>query len=103
LVHTLSINALPDKANIGKTRFGPRYLSDVIPYFIYFMVPAFRWIFETHRIHWLAIAGFLIFVSFWINYRGAIRQQTFGLAYSSSADPSIPEEVPPWNNGQFLQ
>ena len=52
--------------------FGPRYFGDIIPFFIYFLIPASENLFSSKGSKIMQILFFLsIAVSFWIHYRGA--------------------------------
>jgi hypothetical protein len=86
--------------------YGPRYFSDMIPYFIYFLIPAIMNIFTLKGIRKVS-AVFLLFcaiiISFFIHFRGA----TDWDVYAWNSDPINvdvePSRVWDWRDIQFLR
>lgn len=86
--------------------FGPRFLCDMIPYFLYFLTPCFTETFKMHSIKktiycftFVAAVAF----SFFVHYRGA----TNPLAVSWNVFPvnvdSQPDRIWDWKDMQFLR
>ena len=92
LLHWLMISLFKDWP--GGASFGARYFADVVPYFVYFLIPIVLWL-KDYRVQSarLLIIG-LTLVSLWINWRGAIRQETF---FSYDHIESI------WHDWSFLK
>ena len=64
----------------GGWAYGPRFLTDMIPYFMYFMVPLFMKLpdFSTGRkTNAACMIICLISFSFFVNYRGATVHETW--------------------------
>jgi hypothetical protein len=71
-LHLLLISTFEDW--IAGHAFGPRYMSDVIPYFVFLAAPAairFRDSWRRRRYAWPALTALLVVFSFWIHLQGA--------------------------------
>ena len=94
----------------GGASFGPRLFTDIMPYFMYFLIPvlesaqmprtAGRWALAT-------AAGGLILISFLIHYRGATQEATWfwNMAFLKVV-PSVdddPTRLWDWRDPQFLR
>jgi hypothetical protein len=86
--------------------FGPRLFTEIIPFFIYFLIYFFQWLAEQRKgiFKTFLIASTLltIAVSFFINFRGATRPSTF----MWNATPDIdqhPERIWDWHDLQFMR
>ncbi len=94
----------------GGASFGPRLFTDIMPYFVYFLIPvlesahmprtAGRWAAAT-------VAGGLILISFLIHYRGATQEATWlwNMAFLKVV-PSVDEDPArlwDWRDPQFLR
>jgi hypothetical protein len=89
----------------GGNCFGPRYFSDLIPYFVYFMIPSLTALFDFsgfRRKIFISTLSVFIAVSFFINSRGATSQAV----YDWYSDPPIKENQErlwDWHDIQFLR
>lgn len=90
----------------GGHAYGPRYTSDMIPFFIYFLIPAIQRMFSTKgfsKFVLILIFGILILASFFIHYRGATNWDV----YLWNSEPVNVEEkherVWDWKDIQFLR
>lgn len=86
--------------------FGPRYFSDIVPYLIYFMLPAFefpkllkgakRWVYSC------VLLSFVIF-GFFVHFRGAMHKDVlYWNAFPASIDLTL-ERLWDWKDMQFLR
>lgn len=86
--------------------FGPRIFSDMIPYFIYFLIPVFdtlsRLATRTHAIAGLGILGTIV-VSFFIHYRGANAQAVLRWNTQPLDVDQYPGRAWDWQDIQFLR
>jgi len=85
---------------------GPRGLSDMIPYFIYFLIPVFSQLFnikslKSNLITFIFIS--LVMLSFFINYRCANDQRINAWNYEPNSIDKHSERVWDWNDIQFLR
>ena len=86
--------------------FGPRYFSDVIPFLIYFMLPALKlpktlkgvknWAYKS------MFAGFVIF-GFFVHFRGAMHRDVLYWNESPVSVDLALERLWDWNDMQFLR
>lgn len=86
--------------------FGPRFFSDMIPYFIYFLIPAVVYLSKLQGIKnavFLSIFLGFIGISFFIHYRGATNWDV----YAWNAEPVDIDRKPTrlwdWEDIQFLR
>jgi len=90
----------------GVWSFGPRYFSDIIPYLIYFMLPAFefpkllkgakRWVYSG------VLLSFVVF-GFFVHFRGAMHKDVLDWnAFPASIDLTL-ERLWDWKDMQFLR
>ena len=104
-LHLLSISSF--KFWWGGNSFGPRYFSDMIPYLIYFLIPAVGGISRLKGIKKTILASILfcfITISFFIHYRGATSWDIFLLWHSTPVSVSgNPERLWDWHDLQFLR
>jgi hypothetical protein len=96
-----SINTL-----YGGWCFGPRLFTEVIPFFIYFLLYFLQWLTGQHKGIFkkvlIVFAILTIVTSFFINFRGATRPSTF----MWNATPDIdqhPERIWDWHDLQFMR
>jgi hypothetical protein len=86
--------------------FGPRYFTDVIPFFIYFLIAAFEWI-NTKSIKQKLVFRIILIpiicISFYINYRGATHYSTFDWNSKPNNINEHPERLWQWSDLQFLR
>ncbi|MEQ8464873.1 hypothetical protein [Coleofasciculus sp. E1-EBD-02] len=105
ILHWLSISSFPHWW--AGYSFGPRFFSDMIPYFMYFLVRMMQGI-ETiyHNINKRVIVSiFVLFtiVSLFIHYRGATHYQVnYWNAIPVSVD-QFPERLWDWQDIQFMR
>ncbi len=88
--------------------FGPRYFSDVLPYFIFFLIPAISKILYPYPRNFRTIGTisgllFLTVSSFFIHYRGANNQATFGWNDFPVRVENHPNRLWDWHDLQFLR
>jgi len=86
--------------------FGPRYFTDVLPFLIYFLIMAFKWIGEkgtTSKLTFTCLLIPLIVASFYINYRGATHWSTWEWNYKPNYISDHTERLWQWNDLQFLR
>ena len=86
--------------------FGPRYFSDVLPYLIFFLLPAFEFPLSlTRSKQWAfngALLGFATF-GFFVHFRGAMhRDVLLWNAFPASIDLTL-ERLWDWGDLQFLR
>lgn len=87
----------------GGHSYGPRFFSDMIPYFIYFLIPVFTNIPKLQGGRKISVVLFLccsIAVSFFIHYRGATNWDV----YLWNVGPvSVEDKLWDWHDLQFLE
>jgi len=86
--------------------FGPRYFTDIIPFFIYFLVGAFEWLntkTTSQKLVYRIILIPLIAISFYINYRGATHYSTFEWNATPNNIDEHTERLWQWHDLQFLR
>lgn len=90
----------------GGHSFGPRYMSDALPFLIYFLIPVFTkfgtWPPLKAQSAW-CITALLIALSFSINLRGATKQSTLNWNVVPQNVDERPERVWDWGDLQFLR
>ena len=104
LLHWIALSSFPHWW--GGHSFGPRLLSDVVPYLIYFLIPVVARIASLSGAqHAVWVTGFacLVAISFLVNFRGA----TARAVYRWNAEP-VDIDVQPsrlwdWRDLQFLR
>ncbi|MBI3492977.1 MAG: fibronectin type III domain-containing protein [Acidobacteria bacterium] len=89
----------------GGSSYGPRFFSDVVPYLVYFLVPAIAWIESargaTRAVAAALFAGFAL-VSVGMHAQGALNKDTIRWnLYSENIDVE-PLRVWDWRRPQFL-
>jgi hypothetical protein len=89
----------------GGYSYGPRFLSDMLPYLSYFLIPAVGWLFQA-RDHERAVTavvfGITLSVSVFIHAEGAFsRKAMFWNAFPASVDEH-PERLWDWRHPPFL-
>jgi len=83
---------------------GPRYISDIVPFFIYFLIPVFRQYFNIKSIKSsLFVFLILIVLSFFINYRCANDPRAWAWNGEPVNVDNYPDRVWDWNDIQFLR
>ncbi len=107
VLHGLSISLLSPSRNwwAGHS-FGPRLFSDVIPYFIYFLIPVLEHIPQLKSPKKPILASiFLCFmvISFWIHYRGANDWNVYRWNQEPVNVDLHPERIWDWKDIQFLR
>lgn len=86
--------------------FGPRFFTDVIPYFLYFIIPVLIDLPEfksIRRLTYYCIFVFLILVSFFINFRGATNPETFAWNKDPVTIDLQTQRLWAWNDIQFMR
>jgi hypothetical protein len=90
----------------GGHSYGPRYFTDVLPYFLYFLIPAMMHISTSTGLRrTVFITGFtgLLALSFVIHFRGATN---WNVHYWNTVPVNVddyPERVWDWRDMQFLR
>jgi hypothetical protein len=98
-LHWIAISMFMDWA--GGLSYGSRYFSDVVPYFIYFTIPAVVWMLKQRRpLDW-GVVVVLFMISFYIQFYGATRQETV-YAWPDPYNMS-PSPLWDWQNLEFLK
>jgi len=93
---------------LGGWAFGPRFFSDLLPYYIYFMIPFMAGLSESTGGKKMALAAMtfsLIAFSFFVNFRGATAMDTWQWN-GNPQNISLPEgrhRVWDWGDLQFLR
>jgi hypothetical protein len=107
VLHGLSISYFSPSRNWwGGHSFGPRLFSDMIPYFVYFLIPAMiDWphLKARRKVAFTSVFFCLLIISFFIHYSGATRWN----GYNWNGDPTnidlYPERLWDWKDAQFLR
>ncbi len=90
----------------GGHSYGPRYFSDIIPYFIYFLVPVFTNIPKFKGIKKFGVVFILIctlVMSFFIHYRGATSEEVYAWNAGPVNIDVDPSRAWDWHDIQFLR
>jgi len=86
--------------------YGPRFFCDVIPYFVYFMIPVFVRVAGLRgrtKVLCAALVSGLILVSFFVHYRGATSWDTHVWNEEPVGVDDEPARVWDWGDLQFLR
>ena len=86
--------------------FGPRYMTDVLPYFAFFLIPLFVYLPSLSRLRfWLvtALLAITIFASVAIYFRGSTEQATQTWNSIPVSVDEAPGRVWDWTDVQFLR
>lgn len=86
--------------------FGPRFLMNVIPYFVYFLAPVLRNIAESRGMQRMILASVFAAcaaVSFFIRFRGATSPETWAWNSTPVGIDAAPARVWDWRDPQFLR
>ncbi len=85
---------------------GPRFFSDMTPYFIYLMIPFFDWLSglsnPRKRLVWI-LSGILIGLSFFVHFQGAINPSVNGWNAQPVDIDKASWRVWDWKDPQFLR
>ncbi len=90
----------------GGYSYGPRFFSDVIPYFVYFLIPVFGQVSQRvikRRYALITLLTASIAVSFLIHYHGSTDNRTNEWNYLPVSVDKHPERLWQWNDPQFLR
>lgn len=90
----------------GGHSYGPRYFTDIVPYFVYFLIPVFEVIPTFSRFKKAVIVGLLacsIVLSFFIHWRGATDWEVFIWNDSPISVDKQPSRVWDFRDIQFLR
>lgn len=91
----------------GGHSYGPRYFTEMITYFLYFLIPAMLHLAKQtgkKRILLFILLGSTIVVSGFIHYRGANSQEVYEWNGGPPADiDNLPQRVWDWSDIQFLR
>jgi hypothetical protein len=104
LLHWLAISSFPHWW--GGHSFGNRLLADMLPYFMYFLIPVIALLPGPpgpHRVVRVSVAATLIVISFVINYRGANERAVFRWNRTPVDIDMRPSRVWDWGDLQFLR
>ena len=86
--------------------FGPRYFSDMIPYFVYFLIPVVTEISKVKGVRkgiFVLVFFCLISISFFIHYRGATHWETYVWNMEPVNVDDHLERLWDWHDVQFLR
>jgi hypothetical protein len=86
--------------------FGPRFFSDMIPYFIYFLIPFLKKISELKGSRKVVLVSVLLcfsVISFFIHYRGATVWEVWLWNIEPVKIRVKPERIWDWQDIQFLR
>jgi hypothetical protein len=87
----------------GGHSYGPRFFSDMLPYFLYFLVPALKGVSNLRGIKKQGVAfvlGCSIALSFFIHYRGATSWDVY---IWNSYPKNVALRLWDWQDPQFLR
>jgi hypothetical protein len=104
LSHWLVVSSFPDWH--GGHSFGPRYFADMLPYLIYFLIPAVKWLAEAHGAlrSWLILLFVLLgLASLLINLNGAVNKATYRWNSVPTDIDKRPRRLWDWTDLQFLR
>ena len=104
LLHWVTISSFPNWW--GGHSFGPRYFSDMVPYFIYFLIPAVTGILTfkgAKRIIIVSLFLCCVLSSFLIHYRGATDWDVYVWNNQPVNIDENPARVWDWHDIQFLR
>jgi len=102
--HWLVISSFP--VWYGGHSVGPRYFTDIIPAFVYFLIPVLRRLAEGPRVRRLALAAsfaVLAAVSFLVNLSGAVNCGALAWNGRPVNVDDDPGRVWDWSDPQFLR
>jgi len=104
VLHWLAISSFPHWW--AGHSYGPRFFSDMTPFFLYFLLPVVMDIRERKRKNWVFLTTLVLVLtalSFFINYRGAVSTEVFEWnIYPVDVDLE-PERIWDWKDIQFLR
>lgn len=105
LLHWFTISSFP--IWWAGSSFGPRFFTDLIPYFVYFLIPILVH-FRTSPSTWGKRFAIMLFVmafgiSAFVHARGAIAQETFIWNFTPETTYESAEKLWDWSDLQFLR
>ena len=104
VLHWLTISSFPHWW--GGHSFGPRFFSDMLPYLLYFLIPALNHIETLRGMKKTGMIGLFcltIAISGWIHYRGATDWAVHAWNSQPMNVDEHPERVWGWRDIQFLR
>lgn len=102
-LHWLAISAYPHWW--AGHSYGPRFFADMVPFLVYFLIPVVDFLAHAHKPKWIMLTIFLALtaLSFWINYRGAVRWEVYLWNINPVNVDSKPSRIWDWHDIQFLR
>jgi hypothetical protein len=105
LLHWVAISAFPHWW--GGHSYGPRYFSDVVPIFIYFLIPVLEAspaaVPVLRRRAWATAFGLCLALSFLVNMHGATDMAAYNWNWDPVPIDQHPERLWSWSDPQFLR
>ena len=104
VAHWFVISSFPDW--YGGHCYGPRYFTDVVPFFVYFLIPVLAKLSELRgprRVALASVFGLLVLVSAFTNGSGAMNRATEFWNSSPVDVDKAPGRVWDWRDPQFLR
>lgn len=103
-LHWISISCFPHWW--AGWSFGPRLFSDMIPYFVYFLIPVVAQVPELEGTRKVVLAAALcssVVVSFFVHYKGATDENVFAWNFNPVSVDAKPSRLWDWSDIQFLR
>ena len=103
LLHWIAIAAFPHWW--AGYSYGPRFFADMLPYFVYFVIPVVRWLGETSGARARAVAtAFALATAFsvFVHAEGALTFRSIMWNHLPRSVDSYPERLWDWRDPQFL-
>jgi len=103
ILHWIIISSLPHWW--AGFSIGPRYFTDMVPFFIYFLIPVVQYIFKMHVKQPLILIIFILFTgfSFFTHYQGSHAYGANGWNMEPVSVDIDPSRIWDWNDLQFLR
>lgn len=104
VAHWLSISSFPHWW--GGWSYGPRFFTDMLPFFIYFLIPVFK---ELPKLQWKlkvassAMIGLLVIFSFFVHSQGAMEEKAMAWNETPADVDKRPARLWDWGDLQFLR
>lgn len=103
--HWLAISRIR-KSWWGGHSFGPRYFTELSPYFVFFLIPAIKEMFALKNAKRIIIRNLFfacVIASLFIHYKGATDWSTWAWNYLPVNVDAFPSRLWDWHDPQFLR
>jgi len=102
-LHWLAISAYPHWW--AGHSYGPRFFADMVPFLVYFLIPVVDSLAQAAKPKGILITIFLVLtaLSFWVNYRGAVRWEVYSWNVNPVNVDLQPARIWDWHDLQFLR